>query len=359
MNGLDVIVRVASASLFLGLALLVVRDAPRARIAWLFLLLAFGLCGFLARNTPEPGLALVGGPATLASLLSGSTALFLWWFALAVFDDDFDLGSPYLGVGGVWLALMLLDRLVLRGGAIDELLSWALLAIAAGMVGHIAFRLIRDLEGDLIEARRNARAVIAAALAAMLLIDVGVDVLMGSAWKPQAFAVAQNGVILLFAALMANWLLSARVATLTFRAGEEVGVTEPEPSRAIDPDARLFGRLHALMEVERMYRDPDLSFPAFARRMAAPEAEVRRFISQRLGHGHFRGFLNAYRVDEARRLLSDPATAERKMVAIAFDVGFASLASFNRAFKAIEGRTPTDVRDEARDGPGLTGLASA
>ena len=363
---LDVIIRAASASLLLGLALLVLRDAPRERIAWLFLLLALGLCGFLARNTPEPSLALPDGPAPLASLLSGSAALFLWWFALALFDDDFEFGPQHLGVGGTWLAAMLVSRMILDGGVVDEVLSWTLVAIAAGMVGHILYRLIRDLEGDLIEARRNARAVLAGALAALLLVDVGVDVLMGLTWKPHWFTVAQNGVLLLVAVLLGNWLLSARVGKLAFRNVEprerdRVAFKRPEPRPvAADADARLLGRLHALMEGERIYRDPDLSFPAFAARMAAPEAEVRRLINQRLGHGHFRSFVNAYRVDEARRLLAHPATAERKMVAIAFDVGFASLASFNRAFKLAEGRAPSEFREDLRrgGGPAGTGLAS-
>jgi AraC-like DNA-binding protein len=100
------------------------------------------------------------------------------------------------------------------------------------------------------------------------------------------------------------------------------------------------------MEVERIYRDPDLTFAQFVARMGAPEAEVRRLVNQQLGHRHFRSFLNAHRIAEARRILADPARAGEKMVAIAFDVGFASLASFNRAFKLSEGKPPSEIRAE-------------
>lgn len=375
VQALDVITRVGAASSLVGLALLLLRDGSRERVVWLFLLLVLCLCGFLAGNTPEPSLALSGGPATLARLFSGSAALFLWLFALAVFDDDFRLAPPYLGVGGgggvgvgvggVWLGVMLFDRMVATGRA-DELFTWVLIAMATGMVGHIGFRLIRDLEGDLVEARRNARAILAGTLAVMLLVDVGVDVLFGFAWKEHWFAIAQNGALLLLAALLANWLLTARVATLTFRV---VGSEDAAPVAAwnaaaapvpVDPDARLRRRLRALIESERIYRDPELTFSAFVRRMAAPEADVRRLINERLGHGHFRNFLNAYRVDEARRVLADPANADRKLVAVAFDSGFASLASFNRAFKLAEGRTPTEFRNGSigDGGPAVMGSAS-
>jgi len=100
------------------------------------------------------------------------------------------------------------------------------------------------------------------------------------------------------------------------------------------------------MEVERIYRDADLTFAQFATRMGGPEAEVRRLVNQQLGHRHFRSFLNAHRIAEARRILADPSRAGEKMVAIAFDVGFASLASFNRAFKLAEGRPPSEIRAE-------------
>jgi AraC-like DNA-binding protein len=51
-------------------------------------------------------------------------------------------------------------------------------------------------------------------------------------------------------------------------------------------------------------------------------------------------------------------------VAIAFDAGFASLASFNRAFKLAEGKPPTEFRAEriasneaATEAPGFDGCS--
>ena len=59
---------------------------------------------------------------------------------------------------------------------------------------------------------------------------------------------------------------------------------------------------------------------------------------------HFRTFLNAHRVEEARCRLVDPSQDGEQMIAIAADSGFASLASFNRVFREVEGRTPTEYR---------------
>ncbi|NEX94909.1 helix-turn-helix domain-containing protein, partial [Caulobacter sp. 17J65-9] len=127
-------------------------------------------------------------------------------------------------------------------------------------------------------------------------------------------------------------------------------VTTPAPAAA-GPDARLLGRLHALMETEQVHLDPELDFAGFVRRMEAPEPVVRRLINQQLGHRHFRSFLNAWRVEAAKRALLDPALADEKIASLAFDSGFASLASFNRAFKLAEGLSPSDYRARALASP--------
>jgi AraC-like DNA-binding protein len=191
-------------------------------------------------------------------------------------------------------------------------------------------------------------------------------------WKPPWFTLAQNSVILAFAVSMAHWLLRADVDALTFRSASlpvapsrvlESSLPGTPPSHSsqnprltlpsmaapaiVEPDTRLLDRLRNLMDAERVYRDPELTFAAFVARMGAPEPAVRRLVNQALGHRHFRSFLNTYRVADARVALADPMRANDKMVAIAFDAGFASLASFNRAFKEIEGRPPSDFRTDA------------
>lgn len=351
MQEIDVLVRAAGATLLLTLASLLIRRAPRDSIVWLFLVFALGVCGFLARNTPEPDLALSGTAAVIAKFWSGNAAVFLWWFSLAVFDDDFRLDPIKLGVGGGWFITSILDRGILASGFAGMDLSWILVGMGVAMVGHIAYRLLQDRTGDLIEARRRARPLFAAVLAALLLVDLGVDLAFGLEWKPHWFTVTQNAAILLVAARTCFWLLSVDVRALAFQrtAADTVAlVIEPvatsRPSETGTPDARLV-RLNALMDAEQVYRDPDLTFEAFASLMGRPEAEVRRLVNRQLGHRHFRSFLNAYRVAEARRVLADPSSASRKMIAIAFDVGFASLASFNRAFKLAEGRSPSEYRE--------------
>lgn len=346
----DVVVRLTAGTILLVVAGLLVRDAEAGtgrRQALFFAAFALGACGFLAGNTPDAGLMVPGVAGAVLYQLSGTAALSLWLFGLVLFDGDFRLAPPHVIVGGIWLMLAGVDR-GLAGPVLAAMeLSWLLVAIGIGMVGHLCWRLARDRDGDLIGPRREARLVLVGVLALLLLTDLLIDLTFGLAWRPLGLTSAQNGAILLVAAWLASLLLAAGAAPLTI--GASAASTRRPPSTAPpgSSDDPLVERLHSLVTTERVYLDPDVTVAGFARLMGASEPVTRRLINEELGHGHFRGFLNAYRVEEAKRRLADPARSGEKIASIALDSGFASLASFNRAFRAAEDRTPSAYRAEA------------
>ena len=337
---LDVFVRVAGMVVLLLLAFVLLRDRNSRRLALLFAPMALCGCGFLIGATPDPSLRPTGAVAWVAHILSGYAAAFLWWFCLASFDPELEVRGPVLAAGLTWIAVASADRGLLGPALADRGLSWVLIALGLGMLAWLAGRLVRDREGDLMEGRRRIRILVPCLLAAQLLLSFGKDLLLGFEWRPQAFTVSQNAVMLV--CVLALFLLLVRADTSALRG--EARAPSLLPVGDTPAERALAARLRVLMEVERAYLDPELSFPAFVARAGAPERTVRRFINHRLGHAHFRSFLNSYRVAEARRLLADPEHADDKLIAVALDSGFASLASFNRVFRAEEGSTPSDYR---------------
>jgi AraC-like DNA-binding protein len=355
MLTIDVIARVAAATLWLLLAMRLLSAAPRERLVRWFVPLALSVVGFLAGNTIHADARFSGVAADLAGLLSGSAALFLWWFCLAYFDDSFRLGRLEIAVALLWLPLMLLDRGWLGDAFAGVGLSWALVVLGLGICLHLVARLMRDREGDLVETRRRGRLWVVAALLGLLLVDLLVDLALGFQWKPWRFTLAQNVVLLALGGhLTFRWLAVDldRLAHAAPRPGASPAATEAVVAPAVSADGPrvdevLLQRLSNLMEVERVHRDPALTFAGFAARMGAPESDVRRLINQHLGWRHFRPFLNHYRLQDAKAALADPAQAQRKILAIAFDAGFASLPSFNRSFREAEGLSPGEYRARA------------
>jgi AraC-like DNA-binding protein len=90
-----------------------------------------------------------------------------------------------------------------------------------------------------------------------------------------------------------------------------------------------------------------LTIGGLAEEIGIPEHRLRRLINDRLGHRNFAAFVNARRIEEAKRRLRDPAHAQASVSTIAFDLGYGSLGPFNRAFKDVTGVTPTEWRKQA------------
>ncbi len=361
ISQVDAGIRAGAVVTLLLLAWLMLGQRRRVGLpAALFPPLALCISGFVIGNTPILSLRPDGLAGTATHAVSGFTVVFLWWFCLSCFDSRFRLKGGVLGVGLVWAMIAALDRGLFGNAVAGKGLSLLLVALGFAIVGHLVWRLLSERPGDLIQHRHDARIMVAVLLGGMLFIDLVADTVFGLTWRPLAFAMTQNAMVLAFGLWLAGRLLTVRSDALTF------GVTEGEPSPAVTmpqpgrrQDSELHRRLSVLMATERVFLDPQLTFAAFVERMGAPERAVRTLVNHDLGYDHFRTFLNHYRVAEARQLLGDRDRAD-KLIAVALDSGFASLASFNRAFRLIEGCTPSEYRTTARqDGQSSTGLTSA
>lgn len=343
---LDAAVRIGASTIILLLAWLLLRRRPEIGLpAVLFAPLAVCVSGFLIGNTPASSLRPSGVPGAVAHLASGYTVVFLWWFCLSCFDRRFRPRGGVLAVGLAWAVIAALDRGLLGGTLANVELSRLLVVMGFGIVGHLVWRLIAERAGDLIQQRHDARITVAVLLGGMLFVDLTADALLGFAWRPVAFAMAQNVAILGFGLWLAGKLLAVRPDVFALGVvADAAPTTDARPEPAVARGDELRRRLDLLTETQRVFLDPDLTFATFVERMCAPERTVRRLINRELGFDHFRTFLNHHRVAEARRLLADPLRADDKLIAVALDSGFASLASFNRAFRVIEGRSPSQYR---------------
>lgn len=338
---LDIALRAAAACVLLLTASLLMLSAPRSAVSRWFLPFAVGIAGFLGVNTAFDAADLPEPLWSVASFFSRMAAVFLWLFCLVLFDGRVRAPRVALAVGAAWLALVVVDKEYFAPEPAQVDVSAILIVLGSALLLHAGWRMVRGLRDDLVEERRRARPLFALALLGFLAMDFAVDVLHGYGWRPASFLLLQNATILVLATGLALWLLRAdrwlTVEVVQRPAGPAAGAP-PDPTLAV------LARIEAVMRDERVYLDPELTFARFAARVGLPEPAVRRAINHRLGHGHFRNFLNDYRVEEAKRRLRDPATAGDKIVAVALDSGFSSLASFNRAFRQAVGCSPSEYR---------------
>ena len=105
-------------------------------------------------------------------------------------------------------------------------------------------------------------------------------------------------------------------------------------------EAEIAGKIERLMMLEKVYQEPTYSRTDLARECHASEAVISKIINTHFGKT-FPQLVNELRIKDAKQLLLETDAAVR---VIANDVGFNSLASFNRVFKDSTGFSPSQFR---------------
>lgn len=100
-------------------------------------------------------------------------------------------------------------------------------------------------------------------------------------------------------------------------------------------------KLEVLMDVQQVYLEPELTLTELARKAGTNASILSKVINKSYGL-NFHDYVNRYRVNEVVRLLRQPAYQNFTLLAVAYDAGFNSKSTFNRAFKKVTGVIPKD-----------------
>lgn len=93
------------------------------------------------------------------------------------------------------------------------------------------------------------------------------------------------------------------------------------------------------MVVEKLYRNPELTLSDLASYLGTNPSLLSKIINRSFDK-NFNDFVNQYRVLEVKEQLSNPELAHLTIMSLAYDAGFNSKATFNRAFKKFTGDNP-------------------
>lgn len=92
---------------------------------------------------------------------------------------------------------------------------------------------------------------------------------------------------------------------------------------------------------QKKYQNPELTLTDLAKHLSTNPSLLSKIINQNF-EMNFNDFVNFYRVEEVKQKLQDPANANLTIMSIAYDAGFNSKATFNRAFKKLTGKNPKE-----------------
>ena len=116
----------------------------------------------------------------------------------------------------------------------------------------------------------------------------------------------------------------------------------------LDPDQtrQHVQKLLYLLEVEKVFKDANISLKILASRLLISPKNLSYIINDQLNTTFFE-LITQYRMKEAQRILTDPCPKTRSVLDIAYDVGYNSKSAFNRAFKNFTSMTPSQYRKKA------------
>ncbi|WP_411031242.1 helix-turn-helix domain-containing protein [Spongiimicrobium sp. 3-5] len=108
-------------------------------------------------------------------------------------------------------------------------------------------------------------------------------------------------------------------------------------------DKKELAGIQNFMQTQDLHTQAELSLKELAIAMEMSPRRLSYLINAFLGQ-NFMGFVNHYRIQHAKKRLSNPKDKDETIQEVMFDVGFNSKSSFNTLFKADCSLTPTEYR---------------
>ena len=345
----DITFRFATITILLVTAVLSLRDARHLLQGRLAAVLSISLAAMLAHTLPAD-LERPFAWQAIAWALHTFNITALWLFGLSLIVDGFKLKTIHWAIVIGHLMILSILQVALMTDLPLPVLELVIIkrGIQLGVLAHLFWTSIQGYRDDLVEQRRQTRLwfMIAGSVAAIVIVgsETAQYFVSGAAPDPEWFKIARVLIIFPVTIFAAHLFLRLQPEQFRFETVQPSVVPEPE----IAPkDHATHLRLVAAMEDEKYYREQGLGIGELASKLNVPEHQLRALINKGMGYRNFASFLNQYRLAEAKAALADPEQARTPILTIAMDVGYASLATFNRAFKSEEGITPSAFRTEA------------
>ena len=105
----------------------------------------------------------------------------------------------------------------------------------------------------------------------------------------------------------------------------------------------LSTRLRQVLREEKLYKDENLTLRQLAEAIGTSDKKLSELLNQNL-ETNFYDFVNSYRVEAFKEMVMSGQAKQYTLLALAFEAGFSSKASFNRIFKEQTQQTPSQFK---------------
>ncbi|MCW3162146.1 helix-turn-helix domain-containing protein [Chryseobacterium oryctis] len=104
---------------------------------------------------------------------------------------------------------------------------------------------------------------------------------------------------------------------------------------------RLFSRIEETMKEKMLFKDAKFNLSALSVELEVNSAYISKAIRYK-GFPNFNNYLNIYRINHVKELFTEVDFQKTTLMYIYTEAGFSNQSTFNRVFKQIEGKTPSN-----------------
>lgn len=128
-----------------------------------------------------------------------------------------------------------------------------------------------------------------------------------------------------------------------------IAILAPEAKKVIKKSINeeeipsFLNKIESLVVSEKLFLDPEVSPVVLSERTGIPVYKVTYTLNKGAGK-NFNEYINSFRVEFAKQILSDPENNKQTIFSVALNSGFASEAPFYAAFKKYVGQSPSAYR---------------
>ncbi len=108
---------------------------------------------------------------------------------------------------------------------------------------------------------------------------------------------------------------------------------------------RIVQSVENQMKQKKVFLDPEITIDRLAELVGCSRHHLSQVLNESMKQSFYE-YINYWRVEEAKSLLTDPRQQALKIASIAFDSGFNSISAFNEVFKKFSGQTPSQYKKQ-------------
>lgn len=119
----------------------------------------------------------------------------------------------------------------------------------------------------------------------------------------------------------------------------EIEPTEKEQAASDEVLNEWKPKLLRLLQVEKLYENPELTLTEVAKQLQKSPSFISMIVNRGFAQ-NFNDLINQFRIEAVKQKLNKGEHNYQTLLGIAYDCGFNSKATFNRAFKKATGQNP-------------------